>query len=300
MCDLIDTTAEVSVQATALDIEDETKGLWRLEAYVLPGADPVLLGESLAALAANMGLTNVLPEVIAVEDLDWVAKSQSDLSPITAGRFFVHGSHDRHRRPVAGTSVEIDAAQAFGTGHHATTLGCLIAFDRVLKRTRPRSVLDLGCGSGILAIAAALSCRVPVTAADIDPVAVRIAASNAAANGAAAYVRTFAAAGTGHIQISAGAPYEVVFANILARPLEMLAPEIASVLASGGRAILSGLTPAQEARVSSAYLLQRLPIEQRIRINGWSTLVLSSGGSRKSADRDRLRSGCRRARDQCR
>ncbi len=299
LSDAIETVEDSGVQAAAIDIEDEKKGLWRLEAYCLPQSDPASVAEAITGLAKSCGLHDSKLRTIAIEDEDWVARSQSDLAPIIAGRFFIHGSHDRPRRPAGGTSVEIDAAQAFGTGHHATTRGCLIALDRILKQARPQSFLDLGCGSGILAIAAARSTRRPVVAADIDPVAVRIAAENATANTVGGELCTFEAAGTKHREIMSRAPYDVVFANILARPLEMLAPEISSVLALRGRAILSGLTPDQEARVLSAYLAQGLRLEQRLRVDGWSCLTLSSG-SPKSAGPGRLRSGCQRAPVRCR
>ena len=194
--------------------------------------------------------------ITQVEDLDWVSKSQADLVPILAGRFFVHGSHDRHRRPPNGIAIEVDAGQAFGSGHHGTTQGCLIALDRLLKQGRPRNVLDMGCGSGILAIAAARAARCPVVASDIDPVAIRVARHNIKLNAAGTFVRAVTAAGTQHRTIRDAAPYDVVFANILARPLVMLAPRIREVLAPGGRAIVSGLTPNQEPRVIGAYRLQ--------------------------------------------
>ena len=287
------------IQAMAIDIADEAEGRWRLEAYGVPGSDPASAYNTLVEASRRCGIEDVRPIRFDIEDQDWVAKSQADLVPVSAGRFFVHGSHDRAARPAGGVSIEIDAAQAFGTGHHATTQGCLIAFDRVLKAARPRSVLDLGCGSGILAIAAARSTRRPVLAADIDPLAVKVAAENARANGVALWIDTVTVAGTRRRAIRAGAPYDMVFANILARPLQMLAPEIRSVLASGGRAIVSGLTPDQEARVLSAYRLQGFSLERRLRIDGWSTLTLSNGGQ-TAGDLATRRSGCLPAPARCR
>lgn len=262
------------VLAAAIDIDDEDRALWRLEAYCTdePAARDLL--DRLAAEAAAQGAPLEQSAITEVENIDWVSKSQADLAPIRAGRFFVHGSHDRHRRPSNGIAIEVEAGQAFGSGHHGTTQGCLLAFDRLLKRGRPRRVLDLGCGSGLLAIAAARAARCPVVASDIDPVAIRVARHNIRLNAAASLVRAVTAAGTRHRKIREGAPYDVVFANILARPLVMLAPHIREVLAPGGRAIVSGLTPNQEARVISAYLLQGIVLEQRSRHMGWSTLVL--------------------------
>lgn len=264
------------IHACALDIDDEETALWRLEIYCAQGADPANLMDGIARLALSLDHPPLRSEIINIEDLDWVSKTQSDLAPVRAGRFFIHGGHDRARRPPSGISIEIEAAQAFGTGHHATTQGCLTAFDRLLMSGPPRHVLDLGCGSGVLAIAAALSTRRRVMAGDIDPLAVRIANENAASNGAGAFVRAVTATGARHREIQAAGPYDLIFANILARPLEMLAPEIVSVLASGGRAILSGLTQNQEARVLSAYRILGLRLQDRIRLDGWSTLTLSS------------------------
>ena len=263
------------VLAAALDIDDEARALWRLEAYCTDEPATRELLEQLRAEAAAHGAPLEEMVIGEVENIDWVSKSQADLAPIRAGRFFVHGSHDRHRRPSNGIAIEVDAGQAFGSGHHGTTQGCLLAFDSLLKRGRPRRVLDLGCGSGLLAIAAARAARCPVIASDIDPVAIRVARANVGLNAARPLVRAITAPGTRHWMIREAAPYDVVFANILARPLVMLAPRIREVLAPGGRAIVSGLTPNQEARVISAYHLQGIVLEQRSRHMGWSTLVLA-------------------------
>ena len=185
-----------AVLATALDIDDEANALWRVEAYCGNEAAAQALSDILVAEAAAQGAGSLEPEVTQVEDLDWVSKSQADLAPILAGRFFVHGSHDRHRRPPNGIAIEVDAGQAFGSGHHGTTQGCLIALDRLLKRGCPRNVLDMGCGSGILAIAAARAARCQVVASDIDPVAIRVARHNIKLNAAGAFVR--AGNGGGH------------------------------------------------------------------------------------------------------
>ena len=277
LSDLLDDVLAGHAQATALDITDEKLGLWRMEIYGADGADPDEACELIAQAAGQQAIDAAMPRILRLEQQDWVAKVQSDLAPVRAGRFFVHGSHDRHRRPPGGISIEIDAAQAFGTGHHATTSGCLCAFDHVIRRARPRRVLDVGCGSGILAIAAARALRRPVVAADIDPLAVRIATGNARRNGVSGLFRAAVAAGTAHRLIRRAGPYDLVFANILARPLEALAPEISSVLAPGGRAILSGLTSDQEARVIRAYRIQNLRLERITVMEGWSTLTLARG-----------------------
>lgn len=275
LSDMVQDVLGDDVQATALDIVSEKPALWRIEFYGADGADPDAAYDLLSKTANREGPGIGTPEILWLEQQDWVAKVQSDLAPVRAGRFFVHGSHDRHRRPPGGISVEIDAAQAFGTGHHATTQGCLCTLDRVIKSTEPGNVLDVGCGSGILAIAAARALRRPVIAADIDPLAVRIAQENARHNGVGDLVRTAVAAGTAHRLIRQHAPYDLVFANILARPLEALAPQISRVLAPGGRAILSGLTSSQETRVIRAYRMQNLRLERVFVLEGWSTLLMS-------------------------
>lgn len=290
----IEAIAGADLQATAIDSADEKRGLWRLEAYCAEGCEPAAFAAKVRAAAAFLGFVNVDPQLLKVADEDWVARAQKGLAPVVAGRFFIHGSHDRAERPANAIAVEIDAAQAFGTGHHASTLGCLKAFDALVKRRRPNRILDLGCGSGILAIAAALACRTPVVAADIDPVAVRIAHENARINGAARYMSTVQASGTRHRAIRKAAPYELVFANILARPLRSLAPQIALVLAPHGRAILSGLTPAQEAGVVGAYRIAGLRLERRLRADGWSVLIVTKCCSSARA-RARPPSGCRSA-----
>lgn len=209
-----------------------------------------------------------------VDDIDWMAVSLSALHPVSVGRFFVHGSHDRSRLPAGRITVEIDAAQAFGTGHHATTAGCLCAIDRELKKSRPANALDIGTGSGVLAIALARAIRVPVLATDIDPLAVMIAAENAKINGVASRVRTIVAAGIRHRDILARAPFDLVAANILAAPLQRLAPDIAAIIAPGGKLILSGLLVGQRERVVAAYCRHGIFLERARQFEDWCVLTL--------------------------
>ena len=222
------------------------------------------------------------PEVeltTSVLDLDanWIAMSEEIRHPVVAGRFFVHGSHDRHRRPPSGVSIEIDAEMAFGTGHHATTWACLVALDRLLKSRRFERPLDLGTGTGVLAIALARVQHIPVLATDIDPVAVAIAADNARLNGVGSEVRAIVADGMNARLLAEEAPYDLVVANILARPLTKLAFPIARQLARRATVVLSGLRTVERELVLAAYRAQGLRLAFEVEHNGWLALVLDTG-----------------------
>ena len=250
--------------------EDEDRGVWRIDAFPTT-ADEV---EGVAArLREEPGLA------VTVEDLadaDWLAMSLSGLPPVKAGRFFVYGAHDQGRAPVNAVRLKIDAGAAFGTGHHGTTVGCLIAYDSLLKRERFERVLDVGCGTGVLAIAAALTGAAVAVGTDIDAPSVRIANENAKLNRAPA--RFVHASGLNDQRVRAGAPDDLVFANILAPPLVSLAHDIKLSLRLGGVAILSGLLRTQERRVSAAYLSRGFRLERRIHRDAWSCLVLRRVG----------------------
>jgi ribosomal protein L11 methyltransferase len=250
--------------------EDEDRGVWRIDAF--PTSDEEV--EALQArLAEHPGLT-VRTETLV--DADWLAMSLSGLPPVRAGRFFVYGAHDRGRAPASTVNLRIEAGAAFGTGHHGTTTGCLLAYDELLKRERFERVLDVGCGTGVLAIAAARTGSRVAVGTDIDPVSVRIANENAGLNRAKA--RFFHASGLDDRRIRAEAPYDLVFANILAPPLVALSQDIKTSLRIGGIAILSGLLRTQERRVTAAYLSRGFRLERRIRRDAWSALVLRRMG----------------------
>lgn len=216
-------------------------------------------------------------EVDTIEDADWVAASLEGLAPVKAGRFFVHGGHDAYRVPVNAHGIWVEAALAFGTGHHGTTLGCLLALNDLLKRESPRRVLDLGTGTGVLAIAAAKALKREVLATDIDPVSVRIAGENARLNRVPHLVKTALADGFGTPVISANAPFDLILANILARPLMQLSTGMVQRLRPGGTIILSGLLVHQERMVLASYASKGMRVIARRHIDNWATLILRRG-----------------------
>ncbi len=248
--------------------------IWRIDALFLEPPEAAFWRERLARVAADVGLP--APEVVVerVPQTDWVAESLRNLPPVRAGRFVVHGSHDRGRIPAGALALEIEAGCAFGTGQHETTRGCLLALDTLARRRAYRAVLDVGCGSGVLALAAARLWRRRVMATDIDEVAARVTAENARRNRLAPWVHAVAADGIGHRVIRAAGPYDLIFANILAGPLHRLAPDLARALTPGGRLVLSGLLHRHAPWLEASYRQVGLGLERRHRIGDWSTLVL--------------------------
>jgi ribosomal protein L11 methyltransferase len=247
--------------------EDEAAGLWRIDAFPTSTAEADAVIRHLAAY----GALRVASEVLA--DADWLEMALSGLPPVRAGRFFIYGMHDRGRTPVNTVNLRIEAGAAFGTGHHGTTVGCLLALDGLLKRARFDKVLDVGAGTGVLAIAAARTGARLVVGTDIDPVSVRIARENARVN--TADCRFARASGLAHPVAAAGAPYDLVFANILARPLVQLASDIRRALAPDGTVILSGLLRSQARFVLAAYVSRGFRLRRRIGRDAWATLVLT-------------------------
>ena len=213
-------------------------------------------------------------------DQDWIKLSQEGLPPVRAGRFFVYGAHDAGQVPPGVIPMRIEAGLAFGTGHHETTALCLAALSDLAKRRRFERTLDLGCGTGLLAIGAAKLWRKKVIASDIDPVAVDVTRENARANGEAPFIRAVTADGLTHAAIRERAPYDLIVANILASPLTQLAPSIVRSLAKGGMLVLSGLLRGQENLVISFYTPHGLILRARHRDGPWSALVLERPKSR--------------------
>ena len=210
----------------------------------------------------------------ALPDVDWVALTLEGLKPVRAGRVFVHGSHDRHKRHAHEIPIEIEAGLAFGTGHHGTTAGCLEVMQRVMLRERPANALDLGTGSAVLAIAMAKLAHIPVLATDIDPVAVRVARDNVRLNGAAALVECQTAAGFHHPVFARRGPFDLIVANILARPLMQLAPAMFAHLTPGGSLVLSGILDRQRDAVIAAYAGQKFRHVRTLHREGWVTIHL--------------------------
>jgi ribosomal protein L11 methyltransferase len=261
--------ADGALEAATYSIleEDESRGIWRIDAYPVTGLE----AEAFQRLLAGWPALSIAVEPLA--DADWLAMALSGLPPVRAGRFFVYGLHDRGCAPPNSVNLRIEAGAAFGTGHHGTTVGCLVAFDRLLKRRKFPRVLDVGAGTGVLAIAAARTGSRIVRGTDIDPASVRIAGENARINHAPA--RFFVAKGLAHPAVRAAGAYDLIFANILARPLVALAYPIASALAPCGRVVLSGLLRAQERQVRAAYLAQGLKCEARFYRDAWVTLAMA-------------------------
>jgi len=215
------------------------------------------------------------PLLQEVPDLNWVALSQAALPPVEAGRLWLHGSHDRWRFAMRRTAIEIDAGEAFGTGHNPTTAGSLVALDALARRYRFRRVLDLGCGSGVLAIAAArLIAAAAVIAVDNDPIATEIARANARLNRTGRRLAIVTASGFAHPQLRRAAAFDLVLANILPRPLLRLAPKMHRALARSGIAVLSGLLNPQAREVAMAYRAHGFRILAWQRRGGWTILTL--------------------------
>jgi ribosomal protein L11 methyltransferase len=247
-------------------------GSWAVEIYFEHPPDRDAVRALLRDIAGDAASECVAFTTVAARD--WVAQSLAGLTPVPAGRFVIHGSHDRRRIPPNRIGIEIEAALAFGTGHHGTTRGCLLALDRILNCWRPRRILDVGCGTGVLAIAAARATRQPVEAGDIDAVSVGVARINARLNRVAALVRVMRADGLADHRMRSHAPYDLVFANILLGPVRQLATPIRQIAAPGARIVISGLLASQATAALTAYRARGLVLEQRIILEGWVTLVL--------------------------
>ncbi|APE44232.1 ribosomal protein L11 methyltransferase [Sulfitobacter alexandrii] len=248
---------------------EDGSGLWEVGAYFEEAPDDASLAVLAAAMGAKPFVVSELPET------DWVAHVRRELAPVEAGRFFVYGSHDADKVPEGVEPLLIEAAMAFGTGHHGTTLGCLRALDLLATGGfEGRNVADIGCGTAVLAMAAARIWPHTVLASDIDAVAVEVAEANVAANGLTGRVRCIEAAGFGHPDLVAAAPFDLVFANILKGPLVALAPDMADSLQPGGYAILSGILNEQAGEVIEVYARHGVNLVQRQSIVDWTTLTL--------------------------
>jgi ribosomal protein L11 methyltransferase len=263
--------AEGELALTASAHEDGETGSWVFEATCDHAPD--LAAFEALAQAALGGAVRFDIEPIDPE-INWVARSLEGLKPVVAGGFYVYGSHEEQHPKAGLTAIRIDAAQAFGTGHHETTTGCLEAIDRVLKQSRPRFPLDIGTGTGVLAIALAKRLRQPVLATDIDPVAVETAIENAEDNGVGHFIQNIEATGLKHPLLVHEASFDLIVANILAGPLQALAPAISRIAESDATIILSGILNTQAARVVAAYATVGIVLQQKLVRKEWTTLIL--------------------------
>ncbi|MGL4322982.1 MAG: 50S ribosomal protein L11 methyltransferase [Beijerinckiaceae bacterium] len=259
--------------------EDQDTQLWHIEIYFAHEPDEEAVRDLIASVAGEKAAATATFDSLAAKD--WVNASLDGLKPVEAGRFIIHGSHDRAvaRRQTNRITIEIEAALAFGTGHHGTTHGCLARLDHILKMRRPTRVLDVGTGTGVLAIAAARVLHQPVVATDIDPVAIEVAKDNAKANHAAAYMRFAVAPGLRHRTITRHGPYDLIMANILAGPLRALAPGLCRQLLPWGDLILSGLLVRDVPGVLAAYRANGVALNALTEREGWVMLHMKKGGT---------------------
>ena len=270
---IVDALTEIFFEGqAAIAAFERPDGQWEVAAHFAEPPDQPLVRE----LVANAAGPDLAGGIVfdRVEARDWVKASLEDLVPVPAGRFIVHGQHDRERIAPNKLGIEIEAALAFGTGHHGTTRGCLLLLDHVLKSWRPRRVLDLGTGTGVLAIAAARALHEKVLASDIDMLSVQVARDNARLNVTGHLVQTIRATGFSAAQFAQAAPFDLVLANILANPLRQLAAPMARHLAPSALVILSGLLTHQAPGVIAAYRARGLIPVRHLRIEEWSSLLL--------------------------
>ena len=251
---------------------DEARDIHEVSLYVEPQAASAVTSR-LGGVLSDLGLAVSIEQEV-LPDIDWVSLSLEGLKPVRAGRFFVHGAHDRDRRQEDDIAIEIEAGLAFGTGHHGTTAGCLQMLEHVVENERPQNALDLGTGSAVLAIALARLAGIPVLATDIDPVAVDVAAANVSLNGVAGLVGCVAATGFDHPVFAERGPFDLIVANILAGPLMEIAPDMARHLKPGGSLILSGILDRQEEAVLAAYDAADFRHVRTTHLEGWVTIHL--------------------------
>ena len=270
---VVDVLTEIFFEGQAVIAAFERPdGRWNVTVHFAEPPDQPLVRELVANAAGGEVAADIAFDT--VEARDWVKATLDELVPVRAGRFIVHGHHDRAKVPANKLGIEIEAALAFGTGHHGTTRGCLLLLDHVLKAWRPRRVLDLGTGTGVLAIAAARALHEKVLASDIDPLSVQVARENARLNVSGHLVQAIRATGFSAPQFASAAPFDLVLANILANPLRQLATPMARHLAPSALVILSGLLTHQAPGVIAAYRARGLVPIRHLRIAGWSSLLL--------------------------
>jgi len=271
----------LDAESTVCAAFEDDDGGWHVAIHFRTAPDEAGL-RRLVKLAAGETAAQAL-NIETVAATNWVAQSLAGLKPVRAGRFVVHGAHDRARVRANDIGIEIEAALAFGTGHHGTTRGCLLALVDLAKRRRIRRALDIGTGTGVLAIAAARLTRAPVVAGDIDAIAVRAARNNARLNHVVSRIALSRAAGTRSLAMAEGARYDLVFANILLQPLTRLARPLRKLSRRGARVVLSGLLPSHANAVVAIYRGEGFVLERRIALEGWVTLVMRRHTQNKAA-----------------
>ena len=253
------------------ELEDGS-GEWEVGAYFTEQPDEISLLLLENAFDAAGFVVSEIPEI------DWVAKVKRELSPVEAGRFFVCGKHDLERTPSDRVGLLIEASMAFGTGHHGTTKGCLLALDKIFAHTKIiKNVIDIGCGTAVLAMAVGKISSAKIMASDVDPIAVQVALANLKANNLENRINCIEAMGFDDFRIKSRAPYDLIFANILKRPLIDLAPDVRSHMSSGGQAIISGILYEQAEEIIDVYQQNDLLVSDRINIGEWVTLTVVSG-----------------------
>ena len=253
------------------ELEDGS-GEWEVGAYFIKKPDEISLLLLENAFDAGGFIISKIPET------DWVAKVKRELSPVEAGRFFVCGKHDLKKTPTDRVGLLIEASMAFGTGHHGTTKGCLLALDKILSEvTNLKNVIDIGCGTAVLAMAVGKISSAKIMASDVDPIAVEVALANLKANNLENRIDCIEAMGFEDFRIKSRAPYDLIFANILKRPLIDLAPDISGHMSSGGQAVISGILDEQAEEIIDFYQQNDLVVFDRIDIGEWVTLTLVSG-----------------------
>ncbi len=268
--ELLDHAFEDDAFPLAITEIDEANGIYEVSLYV----EEAEKNSVLPRFAQVLGVNENKIEIEVLPDIDWVSHSLEGLNPVRAGRFFVHGSHDRDKVKPGDLAIEIDAGQAFGTGHHGTTVGCLELIADVMEHEKPQNALDLGTGSGILAIGIALIKPIRILATDIDPIAIKVAKENFALNGVAKTITAITATGLDDEEIKKRAPFDLIVANILANPLIELAPQMVPALKKGGSIVLSGILEEQHDRVVKAFEAEGAKYIKTLHHEGWVAIHL--------------------------
>ena len=266
----MDAAFEDDAYPLAITEIDEAKAIYEVSLYVEDDEKAV----AQARLAQMLGVNQDEIEIEVLPDIDWVQHSLEGLNPVRAGRFFIHGSHDRDKVMPNDLAIEIEAGQAFGTGHHGTTVGCLELLAEVMANEKPQNALDLGTGSGILAIGMALIAPIRILATDIDPIAINVAKENFALNGVSDTITAITATGLDDNEIASRAPFDLIVANILANPLIELAPQMIPAKVKNGSIVLSGILEEQHDRVVKAYQDQGAKYIKTLHHEGWVAIHL--------------------------